>query len=175
MTLPEISSMFGSLPSHGPGGTGLGPYTPRLHLDDSPRGNRAPPPGEAARCPWTCRWPERWRSPGRPRNVSVSDTASTVTSLSADTDSPSSPNNNNNNNNTYNINHNDHQTQVSPFVSIILDPAFSYKDGLGTKGSVTSSATTHTSVTPNRFLRFKIIENNVKCSVIEWTLVLSSF
>ena len=81
MTLPEISSMFGSFPPHGPVGTGLGSYTHRLGLPGSLRGTGPPPPGTAARSP----------SPGGRGTSPSATTASTVTSLSADTDGPSSP------------------------------------------------------------------------------------
>ena len=115
MTLPDFS-VFGSFPPQtgyqGPGGTRPGSHLPG-ELSFSSRG-----------LPVSV--PEAFTQPRRQRDVSVSDTASTVPSLSADTDTdgaPSSPLNNAMNSASI-INHNADLTQVSHFTSTTLGPAY---------------------------------------------------
>ena len=130
MTLPDFS-VFGSFPPQtgyqGPGGTGPGSHAPRQDLAHLPA-----EPGLSSRdLPVSV--PEAFTQRRRQRDVSVSDTASTVTSLSADTDTdgaPSSPPNNAMSNASI-INHNGDLTQVSHFTSTTLSPAyneFSYNE-----------------------------------------------
>ena len=118
MTLPDFS-VFGNFPPQtGYQGPGTGPAL---------RQDQALLPGEvrlsSRRLPVSV--PEAFTQPRRQSYISVSDTASTATSLSADTDTDgasSSPPNNAMNNASI-INHNADLAQVSHFTSTTLGPA----------------------------------------------------